>query len=92
MAEVQGMTVAKATPEDITAMREFLFQLEEKVNDPENSLSEIGKFVHARFNSECGCHFQRILFGYETLIDNACDPSLSYLDWKPEIKKALYGG
>jgi len=89
MAEVHGMRAAKASPQDINEMREFLFQLEEKVNDQEIPLSEIGKFCHARFNSDCGRHFRRILFGYETLIENACDPSLSYLEWKPEIKEAL---
>lgn len=33
--------------------------------------------------------YGRILMGYEVLVDNACDPKLDYLDFKPEIKKLL---
>jgi len=29
----------------------------------------------------------RVIFGYEVLIDNVCDPELDYLDYKPELKK-----
>ncbi len=85
----EGMKAAKATPADVDEMRDFLFELEEMVNNPENSTRDIGTFCHAHFVSRCGRHFQRILFGYDTLIENACDPSLSYLDWKPEIKEAI---
>jgi hypothetical protein len=89
MAEKTGMRAAKATPADVDQMREFLFELEQMVNDAEYDLHDIGTFCHARFNSDCGRHFQRVLFGYDTLIENACDPTLSYLDWKPEIKEAI---
>lgn len=60
MAEEVKLRVAKATPEDVDQMREFLFVLEEKVNDPNVDLYEIGLFCHARFNSDCGRHFQRV--------------------------------
>lgn len=33
--------------------------------------------------------FGRIIMDAEVLIDNACDPELDYLEWKPEIKEAL---
>ena len=33
--------------------------------------------------------FGRIIMDAEVLIDNACDPDLDYLEWKPEIKEAL---
>lgn len=33
--------------------------------------------------------FGRIIVDAEVLIDNACDPELDYLEWKPEIKEAL---
>jgi hypothetical protein len=83
------LRLAKASVEDINQMRDFLFALEEKLNDPDVDPRDIGVFCDARFNSDCGRHFQRVLFGYETLVANACDPSLSYLDWRPEIKDAL---
>ena len=31
----------------------------------------------------------RIIFGYEVLVDNVCDPELDYLDYNKEIKEAL---
>jgi hypothetical protein len=89
MAEIHGMVASKATQKDVNEMREFLFQLEEKIDDQDIPLSEIGKFCHARFKSDCGRHFRRVLFGYETLVENACDPELDYLEWKPEIKAAI---
>lgn len=27
--------------------------------------------------------FMRVVFGYETLVDNCCDPTKDFLDWKP---------
>ena len=29
----------------------------------------------------------RVIFGFEVLVDNVCDPDLDYLEFKPEIKK-----
>jgi hypothetical protein len=31
----------------------------------------------------------RVIMGFEVLVDNACDPDLDYLDFKPEIKKLM---
>ena len=31
----------------------------------------------------------RILFGFEVLVENACDPDLDYLDFNKEIKEVL---
>jgi hypothetical protein len=31
----------------------------------------------------------RIIFGFEVLVDNVCDPDLDYLDFNPELKKLL---
>jgi len=36
----------------------------------------------------CGS-FDRIIMDAKVLIDNVCDPSLDYLDFKPEIKEAI---
>lgn len=33
--------------------------------------------------------FQRIVTDADVLIENACDPDLDYLEFKPEIKEAL---
>lgn len=31
----------------------------------------------------------RIIFGYEVLVDNVCNPELDYLDYKKEIKDLM---
>jgi hypothetical protein len=31
----------------------------------------------------------RVIFGYEVLVDNVCDPDLDYLEFKLEIKQLL---
>lgn len=31
----------------------------------------------------------RVIFGFELLLNNACDPELNYLDFNKEIKKGL---
>lgn len=36
----------------------------------------------------CGS-FGRIVMDAEVLIDNACDPNLDYLEFKPEIMEAI---
>ena len=38
--------------------------------------------------SYCGS-FGRIVMDAEVLIDNACDPNLDYLEFKPEIMEAI---
>jgi hypothetical protein len=73
----------------IQQMREFLFEIEEMIANQSNDFEAIGRFVNGQFHARCGRHFQRILFGYDTLIENACDPALDYLEWKSEIKEAL---
>ena len=43
------------------------------------------KWRHANFSGS----FQRIIMDAEVLIENACDPDLDYLEYKPEIQKAI---
>ena len=54
---------------------------------------ENGQFVYSYyfdyFRSHISYIHMRIVMGYEVLIDNACDPDLDYLDFKPEIKKLM---
>ena len=33
--------------------------------------------------------WNRILFGFEVLVDNVCDPELDYLDYKKELKQLM---
>ena len=83
MADAQEfqVTMARATDEDIKAVREFLDYMEEQAED----------FVPDPFGlvqryNDAAASFERIVLGYQVLRDSLCDPSLSYLDVRPEIK------
>lgn len=92
MPEAVAMKMARAMPSQIEATRQWFQKLEELMEDEGNGPFEIGAYVLKTFEQNRIDEYERILFGYETLVENACDQSLSYLEWKPEIKKALYGG
>lgn len=44
------------------------------------------KFVRKNWPKARG--FERIVLGYQTLLDNCCDPALGHLDWRPDVKAA----
>lgn len=53
--------------------------------------TEEGDFNWEYYASYYSCEishiYGRILWGYETLVENVCDPELSYLDYKKEFKE-----
>lgn len=88
MTEVtHHMTAAKCSTEDLGQVREFLRKLEELVHA--GSHKDLVEFVERNFEHHCGRHYERLIFGYETLVENACDPNVSHLEWKPEIKHLI---
>lgn len=54
---------------------------------------EDGRFIYEYYfdyyQSQISHIHMRIIFGFEILLDNVCDPDLDYLDYKPELKKLL---
>lgn len=54
---------------------------------------EDGQFEHEYFvemvETAIGHRWERIVFGYEVLFENTCDPKKTYLDFKPELKNVL---
>jgi hypothetical protein len=89
MSEAHGMRMARAYPEQIQAMREWFNRIEELLDQAGDNHQEIGEFVEKTFAANRIDEYERILFGYETLIENACDPTLTYLEFKPEILAAM---
>jgi|WetSurMetagenome_2_1015567.scaffolds.fasta_scaffold226210_3 hypothetical protein len=83
------MTVAKASPEQVDTLRTWFHELEDVLEDSEEDAPDIAKFVQDTFRQRRIDEYERILFGYETLVENACDPNLSHLEWKPEIMAAI---
>ena len=87
MTETHYMTAAKCSTEDLGQVREFLRKMEELVHA--GSHKDLVEFVERNFDQHCGRHYERLIFGYETLVDNACDPNVSHLEWKPELKQII---
>lgn len=86
------ITVAAVTLEDTDRIRQWFIDLEEvlendTVCDP-SDWTDISDWIitnYPRIKHDWG----RLLFAYETVYENACDPTLQHLEWKPEIKAAL---
>ena len=49
----------------------------------------IEEFMEGVFMHLSNIHHSRILWNCDVLIENCADPDLSYLDFKPDIKKGL---
>lgn len=62
------MKLAKASQEEIDALMRWLQD------------REASKFENAKDRPPA---FMRVVFGYETLVNNCCDPDKDYLEWKP---------
>lgn len=79
------MKVGKASQASIEALFTFLENLEEKIDDDDTSVTDLRSFVDW-IHSNIPIHWRAIVFGYQVLLDNACDPELNYLEFKPELR------
>jgi hypothetical protein len=81
------ITVAAATLEDTDRIRQFFVDLED-VLDGDYTHDSLGEWLEI-----CYPHikhdWQRLIFAYETVYENACDLTSRTLEWKPEIAQAL---
>lgn len=61
------------------------------INIIEHCSDENGNFNYEYYWDYFQCYishiYSRILFGFEILLENVCDPDLDYLDYNPEFKK-----
>lgn len=63
---------------ELDADFEILSKFDKK--NPENFIQEIADHAKSLF-------YERVLTNCSVLLDNAADPNLSHLDWKPELKQ-----
>lgn len=78
--------VAKATRDNIDALSDFLNELEDI---EENEYACDRDSLVWWIKSNIPTHWRKVTFGCEVLIDNACDPNLDYLEFKPAIREFL---
>jgi hypothetical protein len=80
--------MARAMPDELAAMRDFFYGLQEQMET--SGPSEVYDWLEKNFPKVDGTGtWERVIYGYETMFDNACDPSLSYLDWNKDLKAAM---
>lgn len=83
------LKMARASQEELDALRDFMSDIGEKIH--ELPLEELGEWLMRRYSTfdRSGYSAERVITGYETLFSNACDPTLQYLEFKPEILAAM---
>lgn len=89
MAEPMQLRCARAYPKQIQKVREWFQQLEDVMDDEHNDASDYGDWLRSHYHEVEG-EWERILFGYETMFNNACNPNLTYLEFKPEILELMH--
>jgi hypothetical protein len=95
------MKMAKASEADIESLTDFFNMLEEAIeygtvtdskgNSEEVDDEKIAEIIRNAWNGHgrVGCSWRRVIIGCAVLIDNCCDPELSYLDWRPDVRAFL---
>ena len=79
------LRMAKATPEDISELRDLLEKLDEYQSEGIDNDEDFILDIMGDFEALHG--WRRVVEGYQVLVDNACDPALDYLEFKPEIRE-----
>lgn len=82
------ITVAAVMPDDVDRIRQFFIDLEDELDDDTSDDEHIGYWIGENYH-RIKHDWNRLLFAYETLYENACDPTVRHLEWKPEIKALL---
>lgn len=80
------MKMAKAPPEEVEKVLAFVVGLRERIHPlhSDGDDEKLGKWVR-----ENAPPLERVAFGYDVLIRNACDPNLDYLEFRPDIRQAM---
>lgn len=86
---IVSMKMAKASEKDIENLREFLEIIEEYIEKAQMGVldSEEEDILRNHIQENFPNGWRRVVSGYEVLFENCCDPTLDYLDFKPELKE-----
>ena len=69
--------------------KELIDRIAKEMDESKHDYGVILEFIRRKFKEANYCgSFRRVVFNAMTLIENCCDESISYLDFKPEIKYA----
>lgn len=77
-----GMKQAKASDEDLLTLIRFFEALEDS---EKKTVPALGYRVRDFIPLVSPC-WRRVVYGYDVMFRNACDPNLPHLDYRPDIK------
>lgn len=83
---LQDLEAAEDRDEYWNAAHDDLIEIPEDEKGWQEADDRLLKWVRQNIDKIRG--FERIVFGYQMLLENCCDPALSYLDWRPDVKAA----
>lgn len=85
-----GMRQAKASKEDIQALVDFFNDLDEALEGYGRGPTDerLAAIIGRHWNT-VSCSWRRVVFGCEMLIENCCDPELTYLEWRKDVAEFL---
>lgn len=84
------MMMAKASQKDINCLIEF-FQFLGHRHAGDTDADAFMQYLDQHWSNGVAAAWSRVVFGFQTLLDNCCDPDSDVLDWKPEIKRLIDG-
>jgi hypothetical protein len=76
--------MAKASKEEWEKVMRWVHDLDEELKYPTKDDKELGDWLR-----KTAPNLFRVVFGYQVLVDNACDPNADALEFKPEIVAAM---
>ena len=77
------MKMAKASTEELRTMREFMEIFEDSLKH-DKPLD-----LHGSLFVDVAACWRRVVFGYEMLVNNCCDPDSDVLEWRADVLKLI---
>lgn len=79
---IMSLVVYRIRPEELES------ELPTEIFDDQEVHAELGQRIEEWWDKHGGS-WDRVVFGGQTAIQNACEPNASTLEWKPEIASLL---
>lgn len=85
-----AMKMAKASEEEVEATINLATRIDDLLRDTTRSNEHIDRLIaKAVRNHQQRWSLQRVVFGYQVLVNNCCDPDASALEWRKDIQAML---
>ena len=84
------MKMAKASHEEVEATIKLAVRIDDLLRDISRDDEDVDRLIAKAVRThQRRWSLQRVVFGYQILVDNCCDPDDTALEWRPDIKAML---